>query len=255
MDKIYIFASLNTFITLNIMNKTNQIFFLSASLLFMGCSAVNGKGKEAGGAEPDSPVFVAGSYSAQNEEGIKIFTFAQDDAGWAYKSGISGISNPSFLSGPAAGNIIYSVAEGGDGDSYIYALKYSPDSMTPAMAGHDRTLGSAPCFVMADAKSGVAFTANYSGGSLTVFGADGGGPGHMCFHPDGKRAYVITELSGDVVVMDTEGGRTAEIIQTAKADTVGGEGSADIHLSPYGKASAQFRHNPEREVYPCGVSR
>lgn len=63
------------------MNKTNQIFFLSASLLFMGCSAVNGKGKEAGGAEPDSPVFVAGSYSARNEEGVKVFTFAQDDAG------------------------------------------------------------------------------------------------------------------------------------------------------------------------------
>lgn len=237
------------------MNKTNQIFFLSASLLFMGRSAVNGKGKEAGGAEPDSLVFVAGSYFPQNEEGIKVFTFAQDDAGWAYKSGITGISNPSFLSEPAAGNIIYSVAEGGDGDSYIYALKYSPDSMTLAMAGHDRTLGSAPCFVMADAKRGVAFTANYSGGSLTVSGADGSGPGHMCFHPDVKRAYVITELSGDVVVMDTEGGRTAEIIRTAKADTVGGEGSADIHLLPYGKASAQFRHNPEREVYPCGVSR
>ena len=115
--------------------------------------------------------------------------------------------------------------------------------MTPAMAGHDRTLGSAPCFVMADAKRGVAFTANYSGGSLTVSGADGGGivapdgsgPGHMCSRPDGKRAYVITELGGDVVVMDTEGGRTAEIIRTAKADTVGGEGSADIHLSPYGR--------------------
>lgn len=75
------------------MNKTNQIFFLSASLLFMGCSAVNGKGKEAGGAEPDSPVFVAGSYPARNEEGIK------------------------------------------------------------------------------DARRGVAFTANYSGGSLTVSGA------------------------------------------------------------------------------------
>lgn len=287
------------------MNKTNQIFFLSASLLFMGCSAVNNKGKETDGTKQDSLVFVAGSYSPQNEEGIKIFTFSQDDAGYAYKSGITGIPNPSFLSELTAGNIIYSVAEGGGEDSYIYALKYSPDSMTLAMAGHDRTLGSAPCFVMADAKRGVAFTANYSGGSLTVFGADGSGnvarqkvlnfrgrgvhpsrqekphihsvyyspdstrlwacdlgtdrirviraddytytgeedivlpdgsgPRHICFHPNGKRAYVITELSGDVVVMDTEGGRTAEIIQTVKADTVGGEGSADIHLSPDGR--------------------
>ncbi len=63
------------------MNKTNQIFFLSASLLFMGCSAVNNKGKEADGVNKDSLVFVAGSYSPQNEEGIKVFTFSQDDAG------------------------------------------------------------------------------------------------------------------------------------------------------------------------------
>ncbi|MCR8892689.1 hypothetical protein [Bacteroides sp. ET336] len=63
------------------MNKTNQIFFLSASLLFMGCSAVNNKGKEADGVNKDSLVFVAGSYSPQNEEGIKVFTFAQHDAG------------------------------------------------------------------------------------------------------------------------------------------------------------------------------
>ena len=54
-------------------------------------------------------------------------------------------------------------------------------SMTPAMAGHDRTLGSAPWLVMADAKRGVAFTANYSGGSLTVSGAEGGGD-----NPDGE---------------------------------------------------------------------
>lgn len=287
------------------MNKMNRIFFLSASLLFMGCTPVNNKGKGADSANQDSLVFVTGSYSPQNEEGVRIFTFSQEDAGYACKGGISGISNPSFLSGLTAGNIIYSVAEGGGDDSYIYALKYSPGSMTLAVAGHDKTLGSSPCFVMADGKRGVAFTANYSGGSLTVFGADGSGnvarrkvlnfrgrgvhpsrqekphihsvyyspdstrlwacdlgtdrirviraddytyageedivlpggsgPRHMCFHPDGKRAYVITELSGDVVVLDTEDGGMAEIIQTVKADTAGGEGSADIHLSPDGR--------------------
>lgn len=287
------------------MNKRNQIFFLSASLLFMGCTSVNNKGKEADGANKDSLVFMTGSYSSQNEEGVKIFTFSQEDAGYAYKSGISGIPNPSFLSELTANNIIYSVAEGGGDDSYIYSLKYRPDSMTLAIAGHDKTLGSSPCFVMADWKRGMAFTANYSGGSLSVFGVDGSGnvarqkvlnfegrgvhpsrqekphvhsvyyspdstriwacdlgtdrirviraddftytgeedivlpdgsgPRHICFHSSGKYAYVITELSGDVVVLDIKDGGMAEIIQTVKADTVGGEGSADIHLSPDGR--------------------
>ena len=287
------------------MNKMNQIFFLSASLLFMGCTSVNNKGKEADGENKDSLVFMTGSYSSQNEEGVKIFTFSQEDAGYAYKSGVSGIPNPSFLSELTAGNIIYSVAEGGADDSYIYSLKYCPDSMTLAVAGHDKTLGSSPCFVMADWKRGMAFTANYSGGSLSVFGAggsgnvarqkvlnfrgrgvhpsrqekphihsvyyspdssriwacdlgtdrirviraddytytgeedivlpDGSGPRHICFHSSGKYAYVITELSGDVVVLDIKDGGMAEIIQTVKADTVGGEGSADIHLSPDGR--------------------
>ena len=287
------------------MNKMNQIFFLSASLLFMGCTSVNNKGKETDGENKDSLVFMTGSYSSQNEEGVKIFTFSQEDAGYAYKSGVSGIPNPSFLSELTAGNIIYSVAEGGGDDSYIYSLKYSPESMTLAIAGHDKTLGSSPCFVMADWKRGMAFTANYSGGSLSVFGAggsgyvarqkvlnfrgrgvhpsrqekphihsvyyspdssriwacdlgtdrirviraddftytgeedivlpDGSGPRHICFHSSGKYAYVITELSGDVVVLDIKDGSMAEIIQTVKADTVGGEGSADIHLSPDGR--------------------
>lgn len=287
------------------MNKRNQIFFLSASLLFMGCTSVNNKGKEADGENKDSLVFMTGSYSSQNEEGVKIFTFSQEDAGYAYKSGVSGIPNPSFLSELTAGNIIYSVAEGGGDDSYIYSLKYRPDSMTLAIAGHDKTLGSSPCFVMADWKRGMAFTANYSGGSLSVFGAggsgnvarqnvlnfrgrgvhpsrqekphvhsvyyspdssriwacdlgtdrirviraddftytgeedivlpEGSGPRHICFHSSGKYAYVITELSGDVVVLDIKDGGMAEIIQTVKADTAGGEGSADIHLSPDGR--------------------
>ena len=287
------------------MKKRNQIVLLSLSLLFMGCTSVNKKEKSAGFSDSDSLVFISGSYSAENEEGIKVFSFSQTDAGYSYKSGVKGISNPSFLSELTARNIIYSVSEGGGDSSFLYSLKYSPDSMGLEVAGRDMTGGASPCFVMADWSRGKAFTANYSGGSLTVFDADGGGnvarrkvlnfrgrgvhpsrqekphvhsvyyspdssriwacdlgtdrirviraddftytgeedivlpdgsgPRHMCFHSGGKYAYVITELSGDVVVLDTEDGGTAEIIQTAKADTAGGEGSADIHLSPDGR--------------------
>lgn len=61
----------------------------------------------------------------------------------------------------------------------------------------------------------------------------GSGPRHLTFHPNGKYAYLITELSGDVVVFDYKDGNLAEK-QTIKADTLNAQGSADIHITPDG---------------------
>lgn len=60
------------------------------------------------------------------------------------------------------------------------------------------------------------------------------GPRHLTFSPDGKFAYLITELSGKVIAFSYNEGRLAQI-QTITADTVAARGSADIHLSPDGK--------------------
>lgn len=64
----------------------------------------------------------------------------------------------------------------------------------------------------------------------------GSGPRHLEFHPNGKFAYLITELSGDVIAFnyDASKGNLTEI-QSIKADTLNAKGSADIHVSPDGK--------------------
>lgn len=62
----------------------------------------------------------------------------------------------------------------------------------------------------------------------------GSGPRHLTFSPDGRFAYLITELSGTVVAFDYNDGILTQI-QAIKADTVGAHGSADIHISPDGK--------------------
>ena len=61
----------------------------------------------------------------------------------------------------------------------------------------------------------------------------GTGPRHTCFAPDGKHAYLITELSGEVIVLSYDE-MELDTIQTIKADTLGAQGSADIHISPDG---------------------
>jgi 6-phosphogluconolactonase len=66
---------------------------------------------------------------------------------------------------------------------------------------------------------------------------DGSGPRHFIFHPDGKTAYLLNELTGQLVVYDYRNGQLQEA-QTIASATAGGkydQGSADIHISPNGK--------------------
>lgn len=65
----------------------------------------------------------------------------------------------------------------------------------------------------------------------------GSGPRHLAFHPNGKYAYLIEELSGTVSVYNYHKGTLDSIqrIATHFDDAIAPFGSADIHLSPDGK--------------------
>jgi 6-phosphogluconolactonase len=65
----------------------------------------------------------------------------------------------------------------------------------------------------------------------------GGGPRHITFHPNGKFAYVIEELSGQVVVYQYQKGQLKLLQRTSTLPRgeKGFAGSADIHVSPDGK--------------------
>jgi 6-phosphogluconolactonase len=75
------------------------------------------------------------------------------------------------------------------------------------------------------------------GGHITVDA--GTGPRHIDFHPNGKYAYLMQELTGSVVVYKTKPGGGLEEIQSNSAlpYTYRGPqgGGADIHVSPDGK--------------------
>ncbi len=59
-------------------------------------------------------------------------------------------------------------------------------------------------------------------------------PRHACFDSQGRYAYLITELSAEVIVLPYDG-KTLHPVQTVLPDTVGAHGSADIYLSSDGK--------------------
>ena len=66
---------------------------------------------------------------------------------------------------------------------------------------------------------------------------DGSGPRHIIFHPNKQYAYLISELSGKVMVYGYKDGQLNEL-QTIQSDNTGGKedkGSADIHITPNGQ--------------------
>lgn len=62
----------------------------------------------------------------------------------------------------------------------------------------------------------------------------GHGPRHLVFAPKGKHAYLIGERSGKIVAFHYQH-RQLTAFQTIASDTVGGHGSADIHLTKDGQ--------------------
>ncbi|UYQ91021.1 lactonase family protein [Chitinophaga horti] len=68
--------------------------------------------------------------------------------------------------------------------------------------------------------------------------APGGGPRHFTFHPDGKHAYIVHEITGHVTAFEYAD-RQLKAIQTISTSTADYKGSnfssADIHISPDGK--------------------
>ncbi|PXV64080.1 6-phosphogluconolactonase (cycloisomerase 2 family) [Dysgonomonas alginatilytica] len=112
--------------------------------------------------------------------------------------------------------------------SHIHCVQFTPDGKF--LFAND--LGTDKIHKFNVNESGDNFL---SVGSPAAFSIKGGsGPRHLKFHPNNKFAYVITELSGDVIAFDYNDGNLKEI-QTIKADTVNAKGSGDIGITPNGK--------------------
>ena len=89
--------------------------------------------------------------------------------------------------------------------------------------------------VISEEEREAGFDIPFTIGSPTHFSLPKGeGPRHATFHPSGKFAYLISELSGRVAAFRYNEG-DFELIHFVEADEVHASGSADIHVSPDGR--------------------
>ena len=288
------------------------LFILFINLLMLSCM---GKSKQADKLElleADSLFLLVGSYASAREKGIKLFTFDLKTGEEQYVTGLSGIANPSYLTVSSDKTRIYAVGENEIDNSTANSISLDLSTGKLELLNTRLTLGAAPCYIALSPHEDFLLTANYNGGSISIFqrnangellepriisfvgngldpirqdephlhcigftpdekyllavdlGTDcvhvfpinkqnkdrsvpflnednpqsyllppGCGPRHLCFSPDKRYLYLITELSGDVIVLKYMEEKT-RIVQIVKADILGARGSADIHMSPDG---------------------
>ena len=116
---------------------------------------------------------------------------------------------------------------------YLHAVRFSPDGRF--LLADD--LGTDRIHIFPVNEKAVAGRPNSlvkPDGMTDVEVKPRNGPRHLVFHPNGRYAYLINELSGNVVVFDYADGKLATK-QYLEADTLHAGGSADIQLSPDGR--------------------
>jgi len=110
---------------------------------------------------------IIGTYTNTGKsEGIYVYDFNTNTADFKAKSVTKNVENPSYLALGAGNKTIYAVNETGE-SSAVSAFRFDAASGKLTFLNKQAT-GADPCYVIADQKNVI--TANYSGGSLSVFG-------------------------------------------------------------------------------------
>jgi 6-phosphogluconolactonase len=116
---------------------------------------------------------LVGTYTASGKsEGIYVYNFDTKDATSSLKSVTKDVANPSFITVSPDKKFVYSVNETGE-TSAVSAFSYDAVSGKLEFLNKRESHGADPCYVIAD-KTNV-IVANYSGGSLVVFGRNADG--------------------------------------------------------------------------------
>jgi 6-phosphogluconolactonase (cycloisomerase 2 family) len=115
----------------------------------------------------DEMYLLIGSYSDGTTPGISVYNFNTQTGDFAYLSDIKGVVNPSYLVVSPDGEMVYSVNETSDGA--VSAFRFDKQSATLNFLNSQLTNGADPCFIHINKEKTFIVTANYSGGSISVF--------------------------------------------------------------------------------------
>ncbi|MBX9186937.1 lactonase family protein [Bacteroides sp. K03] len=134
----------------------------AASMLSSACTTRNASQQRA---EHELTMLV-GTYTSGSSKGIYTFRF-NEESGVATPLSEIEVSNPSYLTLSPDNRFVYAVSEENDTTASINAFAFDKEKGTLTLLNKQRTKGEDPCYVATDGKK--VLTANYSGGTMSVF--------------------------------------------------------------------------------------
>lgn len=129
-----------------------------------------------------------GTYTMGASEGIYTYSFNTLTGESEYVS-VAKVDNPSYLTFSAGGRYVYAVTENGGVPSYANALSFDRESGKLKLINREQAKGASPCNIAVDSRNSHVVTANYGGGSISVFPVKGDGslaPVSQVIRFDGK---------------------------------------------------------------------
>lgn len=114
----------------------------------------------------DELAMLVGTYTNGTSKGIYTFRFNQKTGVATPLSSIE-LPNPSYLTPSEDGKFVYAVSEMNDSTAALSALSFDKKTGTLRLLNTERTHGADPCYVATNGNE--VLTANYSGGSMSVF--------------------------------------------------------------------------------------
>jgi 6-phosphogluconolactonase (cycloisomerase 2 family) len=115
------------------------------ALVGNGCMGNAKHAESVSGGTTDSLYLLVGSYARAQEKGIRVYVFNQETGKGTFRSGLSGISNPSFLTPSADGSRVYAVGEDEGISSTANALSFDREKGMLSFINSQPTHGGAPC--------------------------------------------------------------------------------------------------------------
>ncbi len=234
------------------------ILVSSFVLLCFSCSSSTNKAKQS--ANNNNMLYmIVGSYAPEDSKGIYVYRFNTETGDMEQVSDVSGIANPTYLVVSNDEKYVYSVAENGKNEAAVYAYAFDKKTGSLRFLNKQQTDGDGPCYINTDKGGHFVVTANYSGGSISVFPlnkdgsllpvsqlfkySDVGRVSHLhtiALSPDEKYLFA-TDLGQDKIYKFTvhpDGGGTGQFLQPSDPIEIqleAGSGPRHLAFHPNGK--------------------
>ncbi len=115
---------------------------------------------------------IIGTYTQGGSNGMYVYKFNPETGTSSYSSSVA-INNPSYLVVNHQENHIYSVSENEDNEnSTVNAFTFDKKEGKIVLQNSQQVFGAAPCYINIGKKDRYVVTANYIGGSISVFKTD-----------------------------------------------------------------------------------